>query len=266
MFKFIAAAFLIVFPFHTSSQQTTPANNKVFDPSKSDAKALAVMEEMWTALGGKDNWEKARYLGFRWLVEREGNVVADFRHDWDRYTNRYRVEGTDRDGKHFVVLFNTDTKDGEVYLDGVRLPADTTKTKMLEDAYGRHINDSYWLIMPYKLNDPGVILNYEGEKEAGGQQYDVIKVTFENVGLTPKDTYWAFISKNDRLMHKWEYVLQDRQPPPTICWWKDWQTIGGIKLAMNKEFEGRPVRIYFKEVKVSPTVDEAVFEMTGKTF
>lgn len=66
-----------------------------------------MIEDMWVALGGKENWEKARYLSFRWIVEGEGNVVADYRHDWDRYTNHCCVEGTTRDGKHLVVLFNT---------------------------------------------------------------------------------------------------------------------------------------------------------------
>lgn len=66
-----------------------------------------------------------------------------------------------------------------------------------------------------------------------------------------------------RLMDKWEYVLEAREPPPTVAWWKDWQTFGGIKLALHREFEGRPVRIYFKDVKVSAIVDENIF---GTTF
>jgi hypothetical protein len=247
------------------SQDSAPA---AFDPSKSDPQALKIVDEMWQALGGKEAWEKARYLSFHWMVERDGNPVADYRHDWDRYTGRYRVEGTNREGKHFVALFNINTKDGDVYLDGTHLPADSTKMQFLENAYARFINDSYWLIMPYKLNDPGVILSYDGEKEIDGQKYDVVKVTFEGVGLTPKDTYWAYISKADRMMHKWEYVLQGQEPgsAPQPSWWRDWQTVGGIKLAMSKEFEGRPARIYFKDLKVASTVDDTVFEMTGKTF
>ncbi len=271
--KIFAALLLLVLTFPGHGQE-----NRTFDPAKSDPQALKVADELLQALGGKKAWEKARYFSFHWMVEREGKPVADYRHDWDRYTGRYRVEGTNREGKHFVALFNVNSKEGEVYLDGAQLPArqepqaggpaDSTKIKFLENAYGRFINDSYWLLMPYKLNDPGVVLDYDGEKELEGQKYDVVKVTFENVGLTPKDTYWAYISKTDRLMHRWEYVLQGQEPgsAPQPSWWRDWQTVGGIKLAMSKEFEGRPARIYFKEVKVSPTVDEAVFEMTGKTF
>ncbi|MFQ5638858.1 MAG: DUF6503 family protein [bacterium] len=243
-------------------------NHNSFDPSKSDAKAIQIVNEMWQALGGNDNWNRARYLSFRWIIEQDGNPLVDRRHDWDRDSNRYRVEGTNRKGQRFVGIFNTQTKDGEVYLDGGKVTIDSTKNQMLKNAYRSFINDSYWLLMPHKLNDPGVILSYEGEKELNGQSYDVIKVTFENVGLTPGDMYWAYIDKTDRLMHKWEYILerypQDREP--SGAWWKDWQPFGGVQLAMNREIEGRDVRIYFKDVVVSPEVDESVFELTGKTF
>ena len=257
--------FLLVTPTIVSTQDSAPIN---FEPSKSDPLALKAVDELLQALGGKGAWEQARYFSFHWIVEREGKPVADYRHDWDRYTGRYRVEGTNREGKHFVALFNVNTKEGDVYLNGTQLPTDSTKIKFLDNAYGRFINDSYWLIMPYKLNDPGVILNYDGEKEIAGQKYDVVKVTFENVGLTPKDTYWAYISKADRMMHKWEYVLEGQEPGTAAqpSWWRDWQTVGGIKLAMSKEFEGRPARIYFKDLKVSHDIDESVFQMTSKTF
>ncbi len=258
---------LTIFINCVQEQNPPPAENG-FDRSKSDQKALQVVDEMWEALGGKDKWQKTRFLSYHWLVEVNGEVRSDYRHDWDRYTNEYRVEGTSRNGEHFVAIFNTQTKAGDVFLDGTKVIEDTTKTQWLERAYGRYINDSYWLIMPYKLNDPGVVLNYEGEKEVDGQIYDLVKVTFEDVGLTPGDTYWAYIGKSDRLMHKWEYRLEDQEADakPSGSWWKEWQTFGNIKLAMNKEIAGRPVRIYFKDVIASLEVDKAIFQLTSKTF
>lgn len=270
--RFYKQYFLILFsllavsPGCKKSADTQNQNAAGQESIKSDAKALAVVDEMWQALGGKQNWQNTRYLSFHWKAERDGNLVAHYRHDWDRHTNRYRVEGTDRQGRHFVALFDTKTKLGDVYLKGSKMPEDSTKIQMLERAYQRFINDSYWLIMPYKLNDPGVILKYGGERQVAEKTYDVIEITFENVGLTPGDTYWAFIDKADRLMHKWEYVLQNRQPPPTVVWWQDWQSFDGIKLALNRKIENRPARIYFEDVKVSTLVDEAVFQMTTKTF
>ncbi|NIR52972.1 hypothetical protein GWO43_30540 [candidate division KSB1 bacterium] len=263
------AIFILFLSLYCGRNDTSSTNDtRSFDASKSDSSAIEVVDEMWQALGGREAWAKARYLSYRWIVEREDSVLADYRHDWDRYTGRYRAEGTNRDGNHFVALFNVQSRQGDVYLDGVELPDDSTKANMLERAYARFINDSYWLLMPYKLNDPGVILSYDREQEIQNKGYDVVKVTFEQVGLTPDDTYRAFINKQDRLMHKWEYVLQGQEPDaePTVAWWMDWQEFDGIKLALDRQFEDRSIRIYFKDVTVSSTVDEDVFQLTERTF
>ncbi|MFQ5709559.1 MAG: DUF6503 family protein [bacterium] len=262
----LALAVLALFAMSCGSRENRKtASTDGFDASKSDPKAIQIVDAMFDAMGGPEAWQKARYLSYHWILEKDGHVLRDFRHDWDRNTNQYRVEGTSRKGAHFVVLFNTQTKEGKAYVEGVEVPSDSL-TKWIDQAYGRFINDSYWLLMPYKLKDPGVVLNYDGEKEIDGSLYDVVKVTFENVGLTPKDTYWAFIDKKTRLMKKWEYVLQGQQPPATSAWWKDWQTFGGIKLAMGREFDDRPFRIYFKEIKVSATPSAEIFALTANTF
>ncbi len=233
----------------------------------SDEKAVVIVDRMQQAMG-LTAWRQARFVSFRWVVERDGKDVADYRHDWDRVQNNYRVEGTNRDGKHWVGIFNTVSKEGDVYLDGTQVTDDSTRTKMLEDAYGRYINDAYWLIMPFKLKDPGVVLAYDGEQELDGNNYDVVRVTFEQVGLTPGDTYWAFIDQQGHLMKKWEYFLEgwEEGRARTGAMWQDWQDFGGVKLALNKAFVGSTTRIYFKEVKVSSNVGDTILQETGRTF
>ena len=49
----------------------------------------------------------------------------------------------------------------------------------LERAYGAWVNDTYWLLMPYKLRDPGVNLAYDGEETLDGQTYDKLLLTFQ---------------------------------------------------------------------------------------
>jgi len=36
-------------------------------------------------------------------------------------------------------------------------------TKLMASAKRMWTNDTYWMLMPYKLRDPGVILKYDGE-------------------------------------------------------------------------------------------------------
>ncbi len=250
-----------------SGEKESMPNSEADDLSKSDPRALTVVDQLWQALG-MAQWRKAGYLSFRWIVESEGQTRADYRHDWNRVEGTYRVEGTNRDKQHFVALFNTGTRKGEVYVDGEKVTTDSTLAQMLEHAYGRFINDSYWLIMPYKLKDPGVVLTYEGQAERDGSQFDVLKVTFENVGLTPGDTYWAYIDRKDHLMKRWEYFLEgwDADRERTATTWEDWRDFGGVRLALNKRFDGRDTRIYFENVKVAETPDAEIFKATGRTF
>lgn len=248
---------------------TTQHNGPAFDASKSDAKAVAVVDAMQKALGMPEHWQQARYFSYHWIVSRDGKELANRRHDWDRFTGRYRLEYRNRDGQHVVALFKTQTKSGDVFVDGEPVTVDSTKNKLLENAYGAYINDSYWLLMPYKLKEPGVRLSYDGEeKDPDGTTFDVVKVTFDSVGLTPGDTYWAYVDRTDHLMKKWRYFLQgwpeDRDRGS--AYWQDWRDFNGIKLALNKPFEKGGVKIYFTDVKVSAQPDDKTLTSAAKTF
>src|SRR5262249_16925654 len=56
-----------------------------------DAAARAVGQKEVDAPGGK-GWEKARYLTFDFVVDFPNRKAGPFKHAWDRYTGRYRVE------------------------------------------------------------------------------------------------------------------------------------------------------------------------------
>ncbi|MEP6768127.1 MAG: hypothetical protein ABJC61_05625 [Acidobacteriota bacterium] len=227
-----------------------------------DARADAVGHEFIAALGGEKAWEKARQFRFDFIVEREGKPIARFSHAWDRYTGDYRVSGTDKTGAPFTVFFNVNTKEGQAFVNGKTAEGET-RDGLLKSAYGRFINDSYWLLAPWKIFDPGVRLAYDGEKPcpegAGGGACDVLKLSFENVGMTPKDVYWLWITKDGRRMVAWQYVLNGAQEEPTTALWKDWKPYGGISLATEKPMVGKPAVIRFENVSVSPTRDDALF-------
>jgi len=225
-----------------------------------DDKARAVAGELVASLGGEAAWEKARQLRFDFVVEREGKRIAGFRHLWDRYTGDYRLEGTDKSGAPYAVYFNVGTRDGRVFVNGRPVEGEE-RAKLLETAYGRFINDTYWLLAPWKVFDPGVRLEYEGEKSGpDGAPCDVIRLSFEeNVGLTPKDVYWLWVTRDGRRLVQWQYVLGGAQEEPTTALWKDWRTLGGIAVSLEKTFTARPVRILFENVSVSAARDDREF-------
>lgn len=232
--------------------------------SSSRERAVAIVDEMMHAMGGLPAWEKVRFLRFDWVVERDSKTVAYARHLWDRYEGRYRVEWESRDGEAIVALFNVNTRAGRARVNGQ--PArDEDEQKYLDQAYGRFINDSYWLLMPWKLKDPGVKLEYAGEAQLEGTTCDLIKVSFESVGLTPGDHYWAYVNRQTHLMDRWAYFLERYEGKPNLDkatpWnWRRWESVGGVKLARDKLRVGENAKIHFPVLQVLPQVEPRVFE------
>ena len=87
-----------------------------------------------------------------------------------------------------------------------------------------------------------------------------MKLSFDNVGLTPKDVYWLWITRDGRQMVQWQYVLNGAQEEPTTAVWKSWQKMGGMSLSTEKEIVGKNAVIRFENVSVSPTRDDALFQ------
>ncbi|MEM1180020.1 MAG: hypothetical protein AAGM22_16890 [Acidobacteriota bacterium] len=198
---------------------------------KRDPKAVEIAERSLEAMGGAEAWADTRYVRF--------NFFGFRLHHWDRHTGDHRLEGKNREGQEYVVVHNIHDGGkgaGHVWLDGEALEGDD-RAQWLGNAYGAWINDAYWLVMPYKLLDPGVNLAYDGSEELDGTTYDKLKLTFQGVGLTPGDTYWAYIDRDTGLMGRWAYSLESFKEgqEPTAWRWTDWQTYGDVKLSSGRE-------------------------------
>ncbi len=132
---------------------------------------------------------------------------------------------------------------------------------MLERAYGRFINDTYWLLMPVKMMDPGVTRTYVADSSMGGM--DVLRLSFDAVGLTPGDQYWVYVDKNTGRVERWAFLLQghprDHVPQP-IRWtdYKSFQTPAGtIELSERKTRNGSVT--YTDNVDVPENLPDGAF-------
>lgn len=219
----------------------------------SDPRAVALAESTLLAMGGADAWASTRYLRFEFFGFRL--------HHWDRETGRHRLEGQTREGERYVVLHSVVSRKGRAWLDGEELEGEDLG-QWLERAYGAWINDTYWLIMPYKLLDPGVTLGFAGEETLEGKQYDKIQLTFEGVGLTPGDTYWAWINRETGLMDRWAYFLQDWEEgrEPTAWWWRDWDRHGEILLSTTRHNETDDRTASLGQLAIFEQLPDSVFE------
>jgi hypothetical protein len=224
--------------------------------AESDPEAVKIAERTLEAMGGADAWEATRFLRFNFFGARL--------HHWDRHTGRHRLEG-EREGNAYVVLHNLRTREGQVWVNGEPQSGEAAE-EWLERAYGAWVNDTYWLLMPYKMRDPGVTLAYDGEEEIDGAVYDKVKLTFDSVGLTPGDTYWAYVNRKTGLMDRWAYFLEsyEEDRKPTHWLWLDWQDYGRIKLSpLRKNVEDGSERP-LGELAVFDELPDAVFTSPAK--
>jgi hypothetical protein len=212
----------------------------------------SVVDHLTQALGGRPAWDNTHYIRFNFLGRRT--------HWWDKWTGRHRLEGDTKEKQHYVVIENVNTKEGSAWLDGKKLEGEKAQ-EMVKNAYGAWVNDTYWLIEPYKLRDPGVNLSYAGEEKLDGKTYDKLAVSFGTVGLTPGDRYWVYVNRDTGLMDRWEYILQDmpKDGPPLIWRWEGWQKYGNIMLSPHRVQVGGDRKLEISDIAVSDQLPDSVF-------
>jgi len=258
-----------------STLLAAPGPPPVFDPTRSDPRAIVIADLAMAALGGHQAWDQTRFIQFAFAVERNGQRVAYRMHLWDRWEGRLRYETHGKDGAPIVVLLDVETRQGDAW----RLPQESTVSvgapgspakidaraaaPLLVEAYEAWINDTYWLLMPYKMKDPGVHLGYAGEESRDGEEYDLVELTFDDVGLTPRDRYWAHVNRRTHLMDRWSYILQDDPPGsrPTVWDWKGWTRRGRVLLCPEKisTRKGATLRILHPILEVYDALPGAYF-------
>ena len=138
--------------------------------------------------------------------------------------------------------------------------AGAARDSVLRRGYGAFINDTYWAIMPFKWEDPGVHLAYEGTRTlSDGGAYEVIHLSFDQGLGTTEDQYWGFLDDSGRMM-AWQYHLGRAEAPGEVIWWSDWQPVGGIQFAMTRLLDGGNRFIYFEDVAAGETVPAGRFD------
>ena len=105
---------------------------------------------------------------------------------WEKGINRVTVDWGDNN----KVIFYPDTMEGQAYVDG-QLIADDRSTDMIQTAWRLFANDSFWLVAPFKIRDPGTSRALvESDRGIG------LLVTYSSGGVTPGDSYLWILDKD----------------------------------------------------------------------
>lgn len=197
--------------------------------AQTDERAHYIAKKTIEAMGGMDEWNDRRYLV--WDIFGET-------HYWDKWNGDFRWEADS-----LTVLMNIQSKSGDAWINGDKVDDPERRQEILDRGYARWVNNSYWLIMPYKLLDPGVALRYVGtDTSQAGQVSDVIELTFDNVGITPNNKYHVFVDRKSRMVCQWAY-FEDKgnEEPGMVTPWNEWKEYDGIWMSTGRGSERRAV-------------------------
>ncbi len=234
----------------------TPAATPAAGP---DDRAMAIAKSLDDAIGGQAAWAAVPYIRFDFVAVKDGKEVGRRAHWWDKMHSRDRVEWKDKDGHAVSAIVNLMDRTGKSATNG-KADTDTLLAAHVKDAYEMWVNDTYWLMMPFKLHDQGSHLTYVRTERGPGGVHDVLSLTFDpGVGLTPKDHYWLFINQKTHLLDRWEYLLQGEKPPPSAATWENWQQAGPVRLSTLHRIEKRPFMLRMENLAAPATMSEALF-------
>jgi hypothetical protein len=151
-------------------------------------------------------------------------------------------------------------KSGEVVQYGNDGPALSWKRSELasasaeiKEADARFINDSYWLIFPFRVVwDQGTALSLDASEQNlpfGEGKGRKLTVTYTGEGgYTPGDAYDLFIGKDNRIA-AWVFRKGNAPEPTRITRWEEYRDFGGIPFSMNRPGPDG-FRIWFTDVSV----------------
>ncbi|HEX6890511.1 MAG TPA: hypothetical protein VF141_07460 [Chryseolinea sp.] len=215
-----------------------------FDLVNSDPRAVQLADSIMAAMGGRRNWDNTRYISWNF----GGRSLT-----WDKKDNRVRIESP-KDS--IIYLVDLDKLQGKVSVKGQEITEADSLKKMLTKGKSIWINDSYWLVMPFKLKDTGLTIKYVGEDTMlTGIKCNVLELTFNDIGDTPQNKYRIFVDANDNLVKQWSYYSNSNQDSANFTRpWDNYQKYGDILISADRSDGAGP-----KNVKVDNTLPEKIF-------
>ena len=221
----LAAALLAAQPDDPRPNQDAPAATT---KPAADLSQSVIQDVMHAA--GLDAWNDGTRLKFTYHVESNGQPKAEHAHDWNLKTGDDAVTSG---GKTTTV---------NVWSYDAAKATDAEKA-----AFQQWTNDSYWLLMPLKLGDPGVQFSPMAMTKDMPPSKAMTTMSFKQVGLTPGDQYdLAIDMKTHRVTH-WFY--RPNANTKAGFSWEDYRDYNGLHLAADHKSDDGKTRIYFTGVE-----------------
>jgi hypothetical protein len=208
-------------------------------PARAQSSAADALTARVSAAAGDPN--AVGELRFTFVVARDGAEVVRRSHRWRPTEGIVEVSaGSD------TVRITTGgadpspwTADPAAHASEWAVAAPGVAPEAAAAAWTQFINDSFWLLAPAKLSQPGALRELDG---------DVLVVRYESGGVTPGDLYRLTIDPSTALVTRWEYVLGSGREGHAN--WSDYETFGPLTLSLRRTSDDGSFVITFEDVAV----------------
>jgi hypothetical protein len=157
-------------PARTSYAQY-PGAPPAFDRAAAAPDAVALADKVIAAAGGAEKWARAKQIGWKQAVIRDGQPTASGAQVWDRWNARHWARVDQKEGAGVVVMYEIYGDFASGYMEGksgIRqlLPGvdRIDAVKMARKAWQR---DATVTCLPFLLTEPGVKLELLGNVRDG---------------------------------------------------------------------------------------------------
>ena len=206
---------------NTSSEASYPAAPG-FRAEESEDRGVDLANEVMARQGGYERWKQARYLAWTYYGAY---------HIWDKKLGIYRQEKDRR-----VILMSVVKPEGKVFMDGKRILEPTETRELLEQNFiiWRFATD--FLVLPFRLKDPGVSLRYGGPGLTMARDTaDILEMTYHGTGPTGGGRNQLWISRKDHLVTQWAFYTDSVTTTPAFVRdWLDYRNYNGLLLASQR--------------------------------
>lgn len=172
------------------------------EPSGRSPERADLLADKMMASVNKEAWDTTQALTWNFM-DRNSYL-------WDKRRGFVKVQWDD-----IHVLLNTKDQTGMAFRSGKELPEEEAGP-LLEEAWSRFCNDSFWLNAVVKAKDPGTkrsIVELDDGREG-------LKVTYTTGGVTPGDSY--------------VWILDENYRPESFKMWVEIIPIGGLEVTWEE--------------------------------
>ncbi len=162
-----------------------------------------LIDKLWEAVGGRENWQNARYFMFSCTGGRHSFAQGERKYLWDKQTGNCRFDGITTDDEVITVLFNIETKAGTVYMNDILLENPRTTEDIITEITEEFHKDAQFLFLPTALGGDQVSYRITGEKLVGSQRFTVVNLENKHTSAEAAVTGQLYIDSQTGRIHQW---------------------------------------------------------------